>query len=134
MAATAFERALQAGQSAMNAFAGASVEYRRGSSSAVLTAIYSPTRYPAVDGMAATTGIQADDWLIDRAAIDTMLASWGDNEKPPRPRSGDRIIRTKGSRVETYEVQEIPGRPCAEQSGPLRWRIHSKLISSTIED
>jgi len=122
-----FHSAIAGAMEAQKAFAGESVEYRRGSSqeaaSAVLTAIHSQREYIAESGYDAVQSVQVDDWLV--VAADLAL-----NGSAVAPQRGDRILRTAGAVVQVYEVQFMPGKNVLEWSGPLRYRIHTKLVGT----
>ena len=119
-----FHSAIAAGMEALNAVAGESVEYVRGGVSKTITAVYSPREYAAAVELNALLSYQSDDFLIVRADLDL-----GDG--PTEPQRGDLIRRNDGERVEVYAVQNVPGQNCFRKSGPLRWRIHAKLMETT---
>jgi len=126
--ANAYQQAIAAAQVAQNAFAGEMVEYRRGNASAVLTAINSPKDYPLASGIDAVQNVQVDDWLV--IVADLCLAQGGQPAAPTKPIRGDQIRRTVGSVVQVYEVQPLGSKDVCEMSGPLRYRIHTKLIGT----
>jgi len=120
---TIFEQGVKAGQAMLNAVAGETVEYRRGKTSVVLTAIYSDKGYGADVEHDAVQSYQSDDFLI--MAADILIGG-----KVTAPQRGDQIVRTIDGRVETYLVTNPPGRNVYERSGPAgRYRVHTKLDS-----
>jgi len=122
-----FQNAINAAFRDINAFAGESVTYRRGSASAVVTAVVAPKDYEAVAGYDAVETIHCHDWLI--VAADLELIDLTDPDNPVTtlvlPAIGDTLTDGSGT---VYQVLMVPGRNVYDETRG-RLTIHTKVIA-----
>jgi hypothetical protein len=122
---TPFDRALGVMSSRLRTLAGVSVTYARGTTDSVTVMAIAGTSTEGVtlgDGSQITARVT--DWIIEVA--DLLL-----NDEQATPARGDTIVVTEGGRVNTYEVVDVGGQPCARLAeGGKTWRIHTQLIDS----
>jgi hypothetical protein len=113
-----------AGAAALQSFAGQTVEYRRGSSSAVLTAVEARGEGARDEGSVTSLVYGAQDFLIlaGDLEIDGVAIE---------PAAGDVIAASRRGESETglFQVLEEPGLPAAVLVAG-RWRIHTKRVGS----
>ena len=101
-------------------FIGTSVVYRRGASSATLTATIGSTKRELDEGDGLVTRYESRDFLI--TAADLIL---GGARVMPQP--GDQIVEADGS---VCELMDFPGDGYWTWSGPYRvtLRVHTKQV------
>ncbi len=100
------------------------VTYLRGLDTVEIDAIKGRSDTLETNEMGVTYRIQADDWLIRPEVLviggQTIL-----------PKAGDRIRESIGGRTYLYEVLPGNGAPAYERRDDHRFRIHTKLVSTT---
>jgi len=121
---TPLSRALGVMSSRLRAIAGVTVTYSRGSDSVDVLAIAGTSTEGVVLGDGTQVRARVSDWIVEASALELS----GQQVDPMR---GDTIVVTEGERINTYEVTDVAGQPCARLAeGGETWRIHTQLIDS----
>jgi hypothetical protein len=115
-----FDDAASAALATARAVAGNQVTYRRGASSAQMTAVSGSTRYKFTNESGVTITITGRDYLI--AVADLVLDS-----APVTPLPGDVV----DDGVHQYEAMPVGGEACFahSDSNKTQFRIHTKLVN-----
>lgn len=99
------------------------VEYFRGAERIVLLAVPAEVEIETLDGAGLLVVARATDFLV--RTEDLLLGG-----EASEPRAGDRIRRSVGVRLVTYEAMPLGPKSHFEAADPYRiqWRIHTKQV------
>jgi hypothetical protein len=122
--ANLFDSAMTFTAAALKGNCGDTVTYQRGADSVSIVAVSGTTEFDRDDGDGAQVHFRSADWLITAADL-ILLGS------VTVPRRGDKIVKTSGSKVRTYEILVVDGSAqyaYMDDDGGQMIRIHTKLI------